>query len=294
MSPALEVLAPGLLTVVEDEGRPGLARYGVAPSGAADREAYRAANDLVGNAPGLAALETLGGLRLRSRGDTWVAVTGAAVPLLVDGAPRLLGTRVRLADGQVLETGMPDRGLRAYVAVRGGLDVAPVLGSRSRDVLAALGPETIAVGDVLPVGPVEDVPWAPREHRRSTVRDGAVVLDAVPGPRADRVPAAAALFEGEWGATTAATRVALRLERVEGPGLAWDAAVEHPSEGVVRGSVQVPPSGLPVVLLADHPLTGGYPVVAVLTDVACDLAAQVRPGQRVRFAAVPPPWTTSR
>ena len=295
MTRALVVVEPGLQTLVQDEGRPGLAGWGVGPSGAADRESYRRANELVGNAPGAAALECVaGGLRLRSRGDVWVSVAGAPCAVGVDGATTTHDARIRLRDGEELSLGTVTRGLRCYVGVRGGVDVVPVLGSRSRDVLAALGPEPLRRDDVLPVGPVEDAPWSARVARRRTWRDGVVELGVVPGPRDDRVPAASALLEGEWVVGAASSRVALRLERLDaGPSLAWDAAREWPSEGVVRGSVQVPPSGLPVLFLADHPVTGGYPVVGVVLDPDTDVAAQARTGQRVRFSPRAAGWRTS-
>ncbi|MFN8148303.1 MAG: biotin-dependent carboxyltransferase family protein [Candidatus Nanopelagicales bacterium] len=290
MTHSLHVVDPGLLTLVQDAGRAGLSRWGVGPSGAADRESYHRANDLVGNAADAAVLEHLGGgLRLRAVGDVWVAVAGAVCDVDVDGVAAVHDARIRLRDGAELRVGPPQRGLRSYVAVRGGIDVVPVLGSRSRDVLAGLGPEPLRRDDVLPVGPVEDAPWSPRSHRRRTWREGVVELEVLVGPRHDRVPGYDALLDGEWETTAASSRVALRLARPEGShasGLAWDAAREWPSEGLVRGAVQVPPSGLPVLFLADHPVTGGYPVVAVVLDADTDVAGQVRPGQRIRFVGV--------
>ena len=287
MSRSLLVVEPGLLTLVQDAGRPGLARWGVGPSGAADRESFRRANDLVGNAPDAAALEHLGGgLRLRAVGDAWVAVAGAPCEVAVDDVVEVHDARIRLRDGAVLAVGPAARGLRSYVAVRGGIDVVPVLGSRSRDVLAGLGPEALRRDDVLPLGPVEDAPWSARTVRRRTWREGVLELEVAMGPRNERVPGAEVLLDGEWEVGAASSRVALRLARPDGShaaGLAWDATREWPSEGLVRGAVQVPPSGLPVLFLADHPVTGGYPVVAVVLDADTDVAGQARPGQRIRF-----------
>jgi biotin-dependent carboxylase-like uncharacterized protein len=290
MSRALVVVEPGPLTLVQDAGRPGLARWGVGPSGAADRESCRRANDLVGNAPDAAVLEHVGGgLRLRAVGDAWVAVAGAPCGVSVDGAAEVHDVRIRMRDGAELVVGPAHRGLRSYVAVRGGIDVVPVLGSRSRDVLAGLGPEALRRDDLLPLGPVEDAPWTPRANRRRTWREGVIELEVLIGPRQVRVAGFEALLDGEWEVTAASSRVALRLGRPEGShagSLAWDAAREWPSEGLVRGAVQVPPSGLPVLFLADHPVTGGYPVVAVVLDADTDVAGQARPGQRVRFVGV--------
>lgn len=290
MSRALVVLDPGLQTLVQDDGRPGLARWGVGPSGAADRESYHRANELVGNRPGVAVLENVGGgLRVRAVGDVWVAVTGAPCEVEVDGGVERHDARIRLRDGAELRVGVAQRGLRCYLGARGGVDVVPVLGSCSRDVLAALGPEPLRRDDVLALGPVEDAPWTPRMARRRTWREGVVELGVAMGPRDDRVPGAEALLGGEWEVGAASSRVALRLARPEGShaaGLDWDASREWPSEGLVRGAVQVPPSGLPALFLADHPVTGGYPVVAVVLDADTDVAAQARPGQRIRFVGV--------
>lgn len=150
---ALEVVRPGPLALVQDAGRPGFASMGVSPSGAADRGSYALANRLVGNPVGAAALElVLGGLVVRARGSVLVALTGAPAPGAVNGRVVDHGVRVYLRDGDVLELGTPASGLRTYLAVAGGIDVPAVLGSRSTDVLAGLGPPPIAAGDLLPIG----------------------------------------------------------------------------------------------------------------------------------------------
>jgi biotin-dependent carboxylase-like uncharacterized protein len=285
---ALEVLASGPATTVQDLGRPGLAHLGVTRSGAADRRALRLANRLLGNPEGAAGLEvTLGGLAVRCTADVDVAVTGAACPVAVDGTPVGRGAVLHVRAGQVLTLGTVTAGLRAYVAVRGGLDVPAVLGSRARDTLAAIGPDPVRDADVLPVGPAPaDLPHVDL----APVADpptGEVVLDAVPGPRADRPPAAVVdrLWAAQWFVDPASDRVGVRLALPAGAAdlPAHDGA--GASEPMVRGAVQVPPSGLPVLFGADHPVTGGYPVAAVLTDAAADRAAQLRPGQPVRLRA---------
>lgn len=276
MNRALEVVSPGPSTTVQDAGRPGLAALGVGRSGACDRRAYALANRLVGNPPGAAVLEvTFGGLAVRARGDLLVATAGARC-----AGPWPHAAPSRLRDGEVLRLGPPVTGVRTYVAVRGGLDVAPVLGSRSTDVLAALGPPVPAAGDLLPVaaatGPLPLVDVAPVAD---PLRAG-VTLTVLPGPRRDWFDATswARLLTARWRVTADSDRVGLRLA---GPPLTRTATGELPSEGVVRGAVQVPPSGLPVLLLADCPVTGGYPVLAYVTDEDVDLAAQLRPGQEV-------------
>ena len=273
---ALEVVRPGPLTTVQDAGRHGQAALGVGRSGACDRRAFALANRLVGNPPGTAALEvTFGGLELRAHGDLLVATTGARC-----GGPYAAPTRLR--DGEVLRLGPPVTGVRTYVAVRGGLDVEPVLGSRSTDVLAALGPPVTAAGDVLPVGPATGpLPLVDVAPVAEPAGDE-VVLAVLPGPRRDWFDddAWTQLVTTPWTVTADSNRVGLRLD---GPALSRAVEGELPSEGMVRGAVQVPPSGLPVLFLADCPVTGGYPVIAYVTDDDVDRAAQLRPGQVARL-----------
>ncbi len=295
----VEVLATGPLVLVEDAGRPGLAAVGVPRSGAADPRALRAANRLVGNRAGAAALEmVLGGLVVRFATTTAFALVGAPAPATLDGTAVPPGRAVRAPAGAVLEVGVPARGLRTWLAVRGGLAAAPVLGSRSTDVLSGLGPARIAAGDVLPLGTAFDglpqlgpdgVPQRrPDGTREAAVppADVAVVLPATWGPRRawlddesrDRLRAQ------EWAVAADSNRVALRCD---GPALARGRDDELPSEGLVLGAVQVPHDGQPLLFGPDHPVTGGYPVVAVLTAEGIGRAAQCRPGDRVRLALGP-------
>jgi len=187
----------------------------------------------------------------------------------------------------VLRLGVPRTGLRSYLGVRGGIAVDPVLGSRSTDLLAGIGPARLEPGHTLPVGPEPTtfplIDVAPVAEPAA----GTVVLRAVPGPRADRIADLSALTSTGWTVSSRSDRVGMRLE---GGRLEWAAGDELPSEGMVCGSVQVPSGGEPVVFLADHPVTGGYPVVAVLLAADVDRAAQARPGQAVRFRLVTPPW----
>lgn len=279
---SLEVLRTGPLATVQDLGRPGHAGIGVGVSGAADRGSLRLANRLLGNPAGAAAVEsTFGGLEVRAQRDLTAAVTGAPCPITVDGRGAAPNAVLRLPAGAVLRLGTPPRGLRSYLAVRGGVDVAPVLGSRSTDVLAKLGPDVLAVGAVLPVGPppaafpvVDAAPVAALPDE--------LVLTATPGPRDDWFTAGAleALFGEPYEVTSRSDRIGMRLS---GPPLPRAREGELPSEGLVAGALQVPPAGTPTLFLADHPVTGGYPVIAVLSAAEVDRAAQARPGQRVRF-----------
>ncbi len=288
---ALQVVSPGPLTLVEDLGRPGLADLGVGRSGAADRGALRLANRLVANPEGAAALEvTLGGLAVRARGDLVVAVTGAPAPATVDGQPVAHQSVVPLPDGSELRLGLPLSGLRSYVAVRGGVGVEEVLGSRSTDLLSGTGPPAPRHGATLPVGPAPaQFPATDHAPNRLPPVGGAygpVVLRVLAGPRDDWADDLQALATRPWVASPQSNRIGLRLE---GWALRREPSrdgAELPSEGVVRGGVQLPPGGLPVVFLADHPVTGGYPVVAVVVADDVDRAAQVRPGQAVRFRLV--------
>lgn len=281
---AVEVLGCGPSVLVEDLGRPGRAALGVGPSGAADRDALGLGNRLVGNAETAAGLEILlGGCRvLAVGGDLLVAVSGAEPPLDVDGtrvAPRSV---VLLRAQQVLRLGTPATGLRTYLAVRGGIGVAPVLGSRSTDTLGGIGPGPVQAGDVLPVA-AETVGFP----LVGAVAGPAGVVSPVsvhvaPGPY-DDLDRAHDLF-GDWTVSGDSDRTGIRLE---GPALRHDAR-RWPATGVVRGTVQLPPSGQPVVLFADHPVTGGYPVIGVVLDAEVDRLAQVRPGERVRLLEAPP------
>ncbi len=278
----------GPLLLVQDAGRPGRAALGVPTSGALDPVAATAANRLVGNAPSAAVLELLlGNARLRASAPTWVAVTGAAGTLEVRGPagtrPAPWSAAFRLDAGDALAVGPAEYGVRYYVAVRGGVGGPVVLGSRSSDTLSALGPAPLTDGDSLPVGgeavgpvPVIDVLPA------SAPPQGEVTLRVLPGPRLDWFAPAAwdALRAGPWTVTAEADRVGVRLS---GTPLARARDDELPSEGVVAGALQVPPSGLPILFLADHPVTGGYPVVGVVRRADLRLAAQLRPGQAVRF-----------
>ncbi|WP_372406239.1 biotin-dependent carboxyltransferase family protein [Streptomyces luteireticuli] len=281
---ALTVVRGGALTTVQDLGRPGHAHLGVPRSGALDGPAHRLANRLVGNPAGRATLETtVDGCAVRVSSPVTAAVTGAPGPVRADGRPVAWGTPVRLPAGTVLDVGPATAGLRSYVAFAGGVDVPPVLGSRSRDLLSGLGPEPLADGAVLPLGapcgpPVaaDAVPWAAPPARE-------LVLPLVPGPRDDWFApgARAALAAGRFRVSPASNRIGLRLE---GPTLERRPGTgELPSEGMVLGAVQVPPDGRPVVFLADHPTTGGYPVIGVVAEEALAGAAQAGPGVRVRF-----------
>jgi biotin-dependent carboxylase-like uncharacterized protein len=307
----IEVLRTGPLATVQDLGRPGLGHLGVSPSGAADRASLRLANRLVGNPESSAGVEvTLGGLAVRFSATATVACTGAPAPLRVGGRParaRDVDTPLVVLAGEVLELGVPPTGLRTYLAVRGGIAVPAVLGSRATDTLAGLGPPALRPGVHLPVGPPphpatgevgaqdggaddgEDVAQVAGEVP-AVVPTASIAADitvrALPGPRDDWFVdgALATLASAPYLVTEDCDRVGVRLQ---GPALARRSADELKSEGTVRGALQVPPSGQPILFLSDHPVTGGYPVVAVVAGADVDRAAQLRPGGRLRFRVVP-------
>ncbi len=289
MSRALQVLASGPLTLIQDLGRPGLAALGVGRSGAADRGAFRLGARLLAQDYTSAGLEvTFGGLAVRANGDLMVALTGAEAPVTIEERQVATRSPLSLRDGETLRIGTPTAGLRTYLSVRGGVDVPAVLGSRATDTLSGIGPPPVKVGDRLPVGPPpRTFPVVDHAPAPATTA-GALVLHALPGPRDDWLAATDALTAATWTVSSRSDRVGIRLE---GPALQrrlMHEGQERPSEGVVRGAIQVPAGGEPVLFLADHPVTGGYPVVAVVREDDVDAAAQAVPGHPVRIVLVDP------
>jgi biotin-dependent carboxylase-like uncharacterized protein len=282
----IRVLAPGPLTTTQDLGRTGLAHLGVPTAGAVDRHAFALANRLVGNPPEAAALEaTLAGPELEWEAGGWVALTGGRVEATLDGRPVPMDVAVRVEAGQILAVGTVTSGLRAYLAVRGGIDVPEVLGSRASDTLAGIGPPPLAAGMRLPVGDLtQGDPFL--QVAPTPALDEEPVLAAVRGPRDDLFTpeAVAALLAVAWTVSPDSDRAGIRLD---GPVLERRRRVELASEGMVEGALQVPPDGQPILFLANHPTTGGYPVIAVVAGRDLTLAAQARPGTRLRFRFVP-------
>jgi biotin-dependent carboxylase-like uncharacterized protein len=278
----LTVVRPGALTTVQDDGRPGLAHLGVPRSGSLDRAAHHLANRLVGNDEPAAVLETtVDGVTVAPGCDLDVAVTGALADLSVDGRAVDWGVPVRVRAGQRVAVGRARAGVRSYLAATGGIAVKRVLGSASRDLLSGLGPPPVAAGDRLelgaPAGPASAIDMSPYP-----LPADAMELRVHDGPRADWLSQAgrSALATARWTVSADSNRVALRLQ---GPPVERDRREELPSEGVVLGAVQSLPDGGLVVFLADHPTTGGYPVVAIVDPASLGACAQARPGAEVRF-----------
>ncbi|WIY82459.1 urea amidolyase family protein [Propionimicrobium sp. PCR01-08-3] len=294
-----EAVSSGPQMLLEDLGRPGLLGQGVAASGAADRGALMAANRAVGNDPGTAALEIAGGgAELRFEARTLVGVAGADGPRsiisetrgeldLPDGVPMLV------EPGDVVRIGGFTRGLRAYLAVRRGFGLEPILGSLATDTLSGVGPDPLRSGDRLPIGGGSPgrVIWpdqVPSHQPLAAFRppaafDEIVELRVVLGPRTDWFTSEAIeLLTGqEWLVTPQSDRVGVRLEGKT----PLDRVVtrELPSEGAAAGAIQVPSGGQPVLFLPDHPLTGGYPIIGSVADADLDRIAQLVPGMKIRF-----------
>jgi biotin-dependent carboxylase-like uncharacterized protein len=279
MSTSLLIQEAGGLVTVQDRGRPGLAHLGVPRAGALDAPAAALANRLVGNTEDAALLEvTMGALVVRAAGPLWIAVTGARCAVSVDGRAAAHEEAVWVPRDGVIRIGPAETGVRAYVAVAGGIAVEPVLGSRSTDTLAWVGPPRVVAGADLPVGPSAGRPASYDAPR--TPRPGPLRVD--PGPRLDWFgrDALEQLCAASYTVTPASNRIGLRLD---GAPVERSRAGELASEGMVLGAVQVPPDGMPVLFLADHPTTGGYPVLAVVRSDDLWRCAQLRPGDRIGF-----------
>lgn len=300
----LRVVSPGLQSLIQDLGRYGHSGLGVSAAGALDRASLRRANRIVGNAPSAAAVETVaGGLSVEAVGDQVLAVAGAPAELTIETPYDVdpeggdsgevwqrtvpMATPFALLDGETLTIGAPGSGFRSYLAVRGGVDAAQVLGSRSTDTMSGIGPAPLAAGQLFAAGgEAESGVVGHPELQPDFPGAGVTVLDVVPGPRADWFDAEAlASFCGQdWDVLPQSNRVGMRLQ---GTPLQRTRQGELASEGTVAGALQVPPEGLPVLFLADHPITGGYPVIAVVIDSQLDRAAQVPIGGKIRFRWAP-------
>ena len=287
---SIMVLAPGLLTTVQDGGRRGHADIGVGRAGAMDDVALRRANMLVGNADHAAALEiTWRGPRLRCDAACLIAVTGAPLEAMCDGAALPMWRPVTVRAGAELSLGGMRRGARSYLAFAGGIGTPTLLDSRSTDVNAGIGSALVA-GNVLPVAAP-----AMREPQAKWSLDPAPWFDVdatqairvVAGAHFSRLDAAAQghLLDSAFRVSADSNRVGYRLE---GPKLALQRPLELISCGVVPGTVQLPPGGAPIVLMAEAPTTGGYPRIAHVIAVDQPRLAQRRPGDSVRFTQVSP------
>jgi biotin-dependent carboxylase-like uncharacterized protein len=280
---ALIVESVGVLALLEDRGRSGLAHLGVGRSGAADRASCDLANRLVGNQPGAACIETtLGRFAFRVDASVLIAVTGAPVTIRCGDRAQAVNTCFPAHAGDTVALSPPTAGLRTYVSVRGGIAGEEVLGSVSWDTMAQLGTPPLRAGDVLQIGDAA-VDWPATDLAPvAPMNTGSLDLCLRLGPRDDwfTEEAIERLASHEFTVTSDADRVGIRLD---GPELPRRRSGELASEGVVLGALQVPTRGRPTLFLADRPVTGGYPVIGVVSRSGVDRAAQALPGTRVRF-----------
>ena len=292
-----EVLAAPMPAVFQDLGRFGQTGQGVSASGALDRAAFNTANRIVGNPANTSCLElTLGGFSFKSATRAVIGVAGASCTITVKSKVYSFEASpyapISLEPGDVVTFGNPAKGMRSYLAVRGGFDVAPVLGSTATDTLAVVGPESATAGSILNLRqekaglvsvsinevPAFDLPQA----------GDVVTLDIVLGPRADwfTQKGIETLTSQVWQVTPQSSRVGIRLAG-EVPVERKDSA-ELPSEGTANGAIQIPHSGQPVLFLADHPLTGGYPVIGAVAEYHLDLAGQIPVNAKIQFRPLGP------
>ncbi|WP_426239125.1 5-oxoprolinase/urea amidolyase family protein [Pararhizobium sp. DWP1-1-3] len=292
----LKVLAAPMPALFQDLGRFGQTGQGVSSSGALDLGAFKAANRVVGNPVDFACLEiTLGGFSFEITGRAVLAITGAPCPILIRDSRGRVQTAetyqpISLEPGDIVTLGHAPKGMRCYLAIRGGFAVKPVLGSASSDTLAIVGPDPVSTGTVLTVAtgtkglaPVSLIEEPAFEHPAS---GETVTLDVVMGPRSDWfTETGIATLSGQlWTMTPQSNRVGIRLSG-DVPLERKDKA-ELPSEGTATGAIQVPHSGQPVLFLADHPLTGGYPVIGTVAEYHLDLAGQIPVNAKIRFRPV--------
>lgn len=274
------------LVLVQDLGRAGYAHLGVPGSGALDPESLALANRLVGNEPSAAGLEVLlGGLTLVPESSVRVSLAGGPLLLRIDGRAAPGAVAVSVPAGARIDVQPAFGGLRAWLAIAGGVDAPLVLGSRSRDTLSGLGPDPLHTGDVLELG--VPGPVAPDHGGVVAMRaqTGGTTVSVGLGPHADWFDEASVrrLTSAPYRVLPDSDRIALRLHGAPLLRTRRFEEVELPSEGMVTGAVQVPGDGQPVVLMADHPTTGGYPVVGVVDADSLARCAQLRPGDTVRF-----------
>jgi KipI family sensor histidine kinase inhibitor len=297
-APHLEFLTAPMPALFQDLGRFGQTGQGVAASGALDRSAFNTANRIVGNLANTPCLElTLGGFAFRSSARAVIGLAGAPCTITVETSTGKTFTAeayrpVSLEPGDVVRLGQPPRGMRSYLAVRGGFAVEPVLGSFATDTLAVVGPKPVTAGTILDLGGATSglvsvsLEEAPAFDPPSA--GDVVTLDVVLGPRTDwfTEKGLQTLSTQLWTVTPQSSRVGIRLSGDQ-PIERKDTA-ELPSEGTATGAIQIPHSGQPVLFLADHPLTGGYPVIGAVAEYHLDLAAQIPVNAKIRFRPIAP------
>lgn len=302
----IEVLKPGLLTTLQDVGRSGYAHLGIGRAGAFDEPALRIANALCGNPPDACGLEiTLVGPTLRFDAGTWIAVTGAPIAFNIEGTERPMWSPVFVPPGTTVTLGAIRSGCRSYLGVAGGFDAEPVLGSRSIDINASLGPNEgrpLRAGDALETGSgsLSRHGWRVRENAGESEPDfvskwrldprpwfsddSGKPLRLLPGNHLEQLTKTSCtwLFSDVFSVSADSNRVGVRLS---GPVLEWDTPIEMVSEGCVPGVLQLPPSGQPIAFGPECPVSGGYPRIGQIAAVDLPRLAQRRPGNTLGFRA---------
>ena len=285
------VVRPGLQLTLQDAGRPTAAHLGLGQSGWLDSASARQANRLVGNpATGAVLEQLLGNFELEFTAPTVVALTGAVGRLRLNETPVERGVPIPVRAGDRLRVGAAELGARFYVAIRGGVRAEPVLGSVSWDALAQVGHPPLKAGDFLSfaeVAPLAEPLWSADPSLSVMPEAGQFTCYLALGPRTDWLAAGEwqRLIGQTWQVSQDSNRTGIRLEPVGSTAQPLTLAIADPlpSEGIVVGAVQIPPSGQPIIFLADHPVTGGYPAIAVVRSRSLDGLAQLVPGQTLRF-----------
>lgn len=277
---------------IQDLGRAGKTEFNVSRSGAFDRFSLAEANRILGNPPGSAGIEAAqGGFTCKARGDQVICVVGGSGEVAVTSGNAVWnmarGEAIALNDGEILEIGSLTHGARTYIAVRGGVAEKVSLGSRSYDSLSRIGPSPLSPHDIVPVGLAERNQVVAEKLQPHEVRQPGVIR-VRPGPRLSSVGANAFtdLVDSTWTVDAASSRTAIRLD---GAPVRRERAAELPSEALIPGAIQLPPSAIPIIFGVDHPITGGYPIIAVVVDCDLDLLGQLAPGDELVIKAVNDP-----
>lgn len=271
----------GFVTL-QDQGRIGFANIAVPTSGAFDQGAHQLANRLVGNSQDACAIESLRGqFKFSTNTDLVIAVTGAPASVQVNGREHEMSRAIFVSANATVSISPGNQGLRTYLAIRGSISGQPVMGSLSFDELSQIGTPPIKTGDQFPIsnqvaGPIS------ADYFPNFVISGQteIELEAVPAPRWSGFSNGQTLFEAEYKVTEASNRVGVRLSGSE---LIWNSKERLASEGAITGAIQIPVDGMPLIFGPDHPTTGGYPVIAVVSRISLNNLAQAMPGTKVRF-----------
>lgn len=291
MTRALVVIRPGMLTTVQDLGRWGYQASGVPVAGPMDEYSHRLANRLLGNDEDAAALEvTLIGPELEARTAVDCVVCGAEFAVNAGEKPVALHRPFRVAAGARVRFGARTRGARAVLAVRGGFELEPVFGSRATSLISRMGPFggcALKAGDILPIGPPPAMPVIETSGTPLPVGRGGARVRAIAGPHTERFTddAYAVFYRSRFVVTPSSNRMGYRLE---GPPLEHTSGADILSDATPIGSLQVPASGQPILLMADRQTTGGYPKIATVITADLPLAGQLGPGDWIEFVRCTP------